>query len=79
MVEISLSNYLEKEIYSKIKLSITKCPDPEAFIVLSLSNTLINVTSGSETMSMMSGAVGADVMSMDSGPESEFKFQDLEG
>ena len=26
----------------------------------------------------MSGAVGAEVMSMDSGPESEFKFQDLD-
>ena len=43
-----------------------------------LSSLLINVTSGSETMSMMSGVCGADVMSIDSGPESEFKFTDLE-
>jgi hypothetical protein len=27
---------------------------------------------------MMSGVQGADVMSIDSGPESEFKFQDID-
>ena len=27
---------------------------------------------------MMSGMVGADVMSIDSGPESEFRFQDMD-
>ena len=29
-------------------------------------------------MSMMSGVCGADVMSIDSGPESEFRFQDID-
>ena len=39
---------------------------------------LINVMSGSETMSMMSGVLGADALSMDSGPESHFNFEDLD-
>ena len=37
-------------------------------------STLINVTSGSETMSQMSGMIGADALSVDSGPNSEFRF-----
>ena len=59
-------------------MKIEKCPDPEAFLIFDLTSTLINVTSGSETMSMMSGVIGAEVMSMDSGPESEFNFNDLD-
>lgn len=74
MVQLNLGNYIEKGRYEGVKLMIEKCPDKDAFMILNISNTLINVTSGSETMSMMSGALPADAMSMDSGPESEFKF-----
>jgi hypothetical protein len=78
MVQLNLGKYLEQARYESVKMSIEKCPDKEAYMVATITNTLINVTSGSETMSMMSGALGADAMSMDSGPESEFKFQDIE-
>ena len=59
-------------------MKIEKCPDAEAFMVFSVSSSCINITSGSETMSMMSGVMGADVMSIDSGPETEFNFQDID-
>ena len=71
MVTINLGEFLEKESkYSDVKMKVEKCPDENAYLMFDLTSTLINVTSGSETMSMMSGALGADVMSMDSGPES---------
>ena len=65
---------MAKARYENVKFTIEKCPDKKAFLIINIANTLINVISGSESMSMMSGVVGADVMSMDSGPESEFKF-----
>jgi hypothetical protein len=55
-------------------MSIEKCPDKNAYLEFEIKSTLINVTSGSESMSMMSGAQGVDAMSIDSGPRSEFKF-----
>lgn len=61
-----------------MKLPVEKCPDKEATLEFDIKSTLINQTSGSETMSMMSGVCGADVMSIDSGPESEFRFQDID-
>ena len=71
---MNLSKFIENNKYDHIKSPIEKCPDKDAFLVYSVTSTLINVTSGSETMSMMSGMQGADVMSIDSGPESEFRF-----
>ena len=71
---LNLSNYIDKPKSDKIKMKIEKCPDPEAYMVFSVSSSCINITSGSETMSMMSGVMGADVMSIDSGPETEFNF-----
>ena len=53
-------------------MKLDKCPDTEAYIVFSVSNTMINITSGSETMSMMSGVMGADAISTGSGPVTEF-------
>ena len=52
---------------------LDKCPDKQAFIQFTLRATLINSASGSETASMMS----CD-MSVDSGPESEYNFDDFE-
>ena len=60
-------------------MPIEKCPDANALLHFTVSSQLISITSGSETMSMMSGMCGgADAMSMDSGPDTEFKFQDLD-
>lgn len=62
-----------------LSFPIEKCPDPNGMLHCTISSQLISITSGSETMSMMSGMCGAaDVMSIDSGPDSEFKFQDLD-
>ncbi len=50
------------------------CPDKEATVEFSLKSTLVSSNVGDgETMSMMS-----DVMSMDSGPESEYDFGDFD-
>ena len=59
-------------------MKVDKCPDAEAYMTFVVSSSCINITSGSETMSMMSGVMGADVMSIDSGPETEFNFQDID-
>jgi hypothetical protein len=55
-------------------MGLEKCPDKNATIEFEIKSTLVNVTSGSESMSMMSGMIGADMMSTGSGPKSEFKF-----
>ena len=70
MVNLNLGTYLAQEKYEGVSCKIEKCPDKEATLVFSVFNTLINVTSGSETMSMMSGLCGPEVMSIDSGPDS---------
>lgn len=74
MVSLNLATFLGKE-KQRVKAPIEKCPDAGATLEFSVSNTLINVTSGSETMSSMQGA---QVMSIDSGPDSEFKFTDVD-
>lgn len=56
------------------KISLEKCPDKDAFIQFTMKSTLIKEQIGSgDTLSMMS-----DVVSVDSGPESEYDFNDLE-
>ena len=77
-VVINLANYLESETPQRVKMTLEKCPDKNATLEFDIKSTLINVTSGSESMSMMSGAVGADAMSTGSGPKSEFKFTDID-
>jgi hypothetical protein len=72
MCYLNLSDYLAQDSFKNVKAKIVKCPDENAFLTFDIGNKLINVTSGSETMSMMSGVIGADAMSMDSGPESFF-------
>lgn len=78
MCYLNLSDYLDNEEYKNVKSKVEKCPDANAYLSFDLSTRLINVMSGSECMSMMSGAIGADAMSMDSGPESQFHFEDLD-
>jgi hypothetical protein len=72
LVNLNLASYLENE--QRLKLPIEKCPDKNATLEFVVRSSFINQTSGSESMSMMSGVCGADVMSIDSGPESEFRF-----
>jgi len=74
---LNLSDYVDSTIEKSISEKVEKCPDPNAKLEFSIKSTIIN-TSGSETMSMMSGMQGADVMSIDSGPDTEFKFADID-
>ena len=54
LVNINLASYLSEGV-QRIKLPIEKCPDKDASLEFDIKSTLINQTSGSETMSMMSG------------------------
>lgn len=80
MIDINLADFIigegqkdNNKVGHKLKFSIDKCPDKDAFIKMSISGSLIN-QSGSDTMSMMSGF---DNMSMDSGPDPDFQFNDI--
>lgn len=55
-------------------MPIEKCPDKNAYLEIMMKTTLINVSSGSDAMSALSGLDG---MSMDSGPDSEFNFGEM--
>ena len=55
------------------KLPLDKCPDKTAYIEFVLKTTLVSANAtGQETLSQMS-----DVLSNDSGPESEFEFEEF--
>lgn len=56
-------------------MPIEKCPDKNAYLEIMMKTTLINVSSGSDAMSALSGLDG---MSMDSGPDSEFNFGEMQ-
>ncbi len=73
VVKLNLVDYLEKTSSQRQKILLEKCPDKQASIQFTLKATLINSSGGSETASMMS----CD-MSVDSGPESEYNFDDFE-
>ena len=88
---LNLANFINEDVSQAAKgqgggtfkemlsMPIEKCPDPNGLLNFTISSQLISITSGSETMSMMSGMCGAaDVLSVDSGPDSEFKFQDFD-
>ena len=56
------------------KLPLEKCPDKNANVEFTIRSVLVSSdATGTETISLASGA-----MSVDSGPESCFDFQDLE-
>jgi len=56
------------------QVSLEKCPDKNAYVEFTIRSILVTANaSGSETISMASEA-----MSVDSGPESEFDFGDME-
>ena len=55
-------------------MPLDKCPDKDAYIEFTMKTTLVKESiGGGDTLSMMS-----DVVSVDSGPESEYDFNDLE-
>jgi hypothetical protein len=59
---------------SRQQVPLEKCPDKNAFVEFTIWSVLVSSNaSGSETISMASEA-----MSVDSGPESEFDFGDME-
>lgn len=72
MCVLNLSAYLEQSEHPRLKAKIEKCPDANAYLVFDLVSRQISAMSGSETMSMMSGMMGTDATSMDSGPDSFF-------
>ena len=62
----------KNQVRQTVKLE--KCPDQNATVTFTIGSVLVSANaSGTETVSMASGA-----MSVDSGPESEFDFGDLE-
>ena len=78
MVTLDLSHYIDGDTSSKKKFMLEKCPDKTAYIELVVSSKLMNTMSGSESMSIMSGFENFDSMSIDSGPDSEFNFKEME-
>ena len=46
---------------------------------MAINGQLINTMTGSDSMSMMSGFDNFDNMSIDSTPDSEFNFKELDG
>jgi hypothetical protein len=74
VVKINLADYLDKSQGLVVqKFPLDKCPDKQANIQFTLKSTLLAGGNGSETASMMS----CDIEN-DSGPESEFNFEDMD-
>ncbi len=81
IVKINLGTFIEEQSQpggtegSKVqKMMLEKCPDKNAFIEFSLQTTLVSANAtGQDNLSQMSEAQSM----YDSGPESEFDFQDF--
>jgi hypothetical protein len=71
IVRINLADFMIDS--SEKTLQLDKCPDKDAALTFSFKATLISENASSDALSMMS-----DVMSIDSGPESDYDFDDLE-
>ena len=69
MIALNLSEFIDDstENFRKVKKSIEKCPDKNAYMEFSIRSKLINIVNAQtgDTMSMMSGL---ESMSIDSGP-----------
>ena len=57
---------------------LEKCPDKKARINFMLRSQLVSISTGSECTSVMSGMRGVEIASIDSGPNSEFRFKDID-
>lgn len=81
IVKINLGTFIEEQSVSAAGPSIKtmpleKCPDKTATIEFSLKTTLVSANaSGQDNLSQMSDVQSN--MDMDSGPESEFDFEDF--
>lgn len=76
MLKLNLEDYIgNSSLIGKRQVKVLeKCSDKEATIEFSLKSTLVSSNvAGQETLSQMS-----DVMSMDSGPDSEYDMNDFE-
>lgn len=68
-------DFLDSSAFTRRTVILEKCPDKQATIQFTMKTTLINnMMAGSETQSMMS----CDIKSVDSDPESEYDFGELE-
>ena len=77
IVRINLGTYITEQEAGGMpqvkRLALEKCPDKAATIEFSLKTTLVNANaSGQDNLSQMSDVLSA----YDSGPESEFDFND---
>ena len=78
IVRINLGTYITEQEAGGVpqvkRLALEKCPDKAATIEISLKTTLVNANaSGQDNLSQMSDVLSA----YDSGPESEFDFNDF--
>lgn len=74
VVKINLADYIDKSAGQiKRKVLLEKCPDKTAYIEFTLKSTPLSSGNGTDTVSMMSYDV-----SVDSGPEEEYNFEDLD-
>lgn len=85
MVNLNLVDFVHEtpsqenwKFSKQVEVPLEKCPDKNAKIRFKLSSQLISISTGSETTSVMSGLRGLDVASIDSGPNSQFKFADID-
>ena len=75
MITVNLADYIDEEMNKIQKLPIDKCPDKAASLEFKITCQLISVIQGSENMSTMSGFNDLDV---DSDPETEFRFENID-
>jgi hypothetical protein len=75
ILKLNLGQLIEDQVTQDQvkKLMIEKCPDKNASLEFKFKSTLISANAtGQETLSQMS-----DVLSNDSGPDSDFEFGDF--
>ena len=77
-VSLNLCHFIDGDNSGKIKYTIDKCQDKQAYLELSMQSQIINQVGASDTMSMMSGFDNFDSMSINSGVDTEFNFKDLQ-
>lgn len=75
MISVNLADYINDEIGKIQKIPIDKCPDKNATLEFRLKGMLISEIQASENMSTMSGFNDLDV---DSDPETEFRFENID-
>ena len=76
VIRLNLGDYIKDKVWQSdtIEMPLEKCPDKEAKLRFKMKTTLIKETfTSGDAVSLMSEAI-----SCDSGPETDYNFQDLE-